>query len=68
MLRNEVLSNTQTAGEELAYLIRLRDAGSASRASLVGEELEDLSGYLGAALKVCGALFILPAGQESLTN
>jgi hypothetical protein len=44
--RNEILSNVETAVLELDYLIKLRDKGATSREALVGEELDDLRGFL----------------------
>jgi len=44
--RNEILGNVETAVLELDYLIKLRDKGETSREALVGEELDDLRGFL----------------------
>jgi len=52
LLRNEILSDVETAVQELDYLIRVRDKGEVSRVALVGEELDDLRGLLDKAIAV----------------
>ena len=64
MLRNEILGNVEIAGQELEYLIGLRDKGLTSREALVGEELDDLRGFLDKALKAMGQYLAIPPPED----
>jgi len=64
MLRNEVLGKVEIAAQELDYLIGLRDKGQTPREALLGEELEDLKGFLDDAVKNMELYLSIPDQNE----
>lgn len=60
MLRNEILGKVEIAAQELDYLIGLRDKGQTPRETLLGEELEDLKGFLDDAVKGMDTYLAIP--------